>query len=119
VLENIKLKRYSMSHRFIRFEMGDRVVCIKPLETLKPGRQIKGCGDLTMNFGTSKKGYGFMVEDEHYGESSGRKDWWNLPHNERVKWYYFTQEEMSEYFISEEEDYKAYLRDEKLKQVLS
>ncbi len=66
-----------------------------------------------------KTGYGFCVEDDQYGYHSGRKDWWNLPHSEKIKWYYFTEKEMSEYFITEEEDYKAYLRDEKIKQVLN
>lgn len=104
-----------------RFEMGDRLICVKQFETLQVGShyQIKGCGDLTMNTDTDKKGYGFMVEDGMFGSFSGRKDWWNLPHNERIKWYYFTEKEMSEYFITEQEDYKAYLRDEKIKQVLS
>lgn len=108
-------------HRFIRFEMGDRVVCVKEHETLKVGShyQIKGCGDLTMNAGTDKRGYGFCVEDEQYGHFSGRKDWWNLPYAEKIKWYYFTESEMSEYFITEEQDYKSYQRDEKIKQVLS
>lgn len=103
------------------FEMGDMLVCVKEHETLKVGShyQIKGCGDLTMNAGTNKKGYGFMVEDEMYGSFSGKKNWWNLPYNQKVKWYYFTEKEISEYFISEKEDYKAYLRDEKIKQVLN
>ena len=108
-------------HRFVRFEMGDKLVCVKPYETLKIGfhYQIKGCGDLTMNADTDKSGYGFCLEDQWYGSFSGRKDWWNLPYNKRVKWYYFTEQEVSEYFITEQEDYKSYLRDEKIKQVLS
>ena len=91
-----------------RFEMGDRVVCVKEHETLKIGSHysIKGGGDLSMNAATDKKGYGFCVEDDIYGSYSGRKDWWNLSHNERIKWYYFTESEMSEYFITEEEDTK-------------
>ncbi len=107
-------------HRFIRFEMGDRVVCVKEHETLKVGShyQIKGCGDLTMNAGTDKKGYGFMVEDQNYGYVSGIKDSWKSS-EWSIKWYYFTEKEMSEYFITEQEDYKAYQRDEKIKQVLS
>ena len=104
-----------------RFEMGDRVVCVKEHETLKIGSHysIKGGGDLSMNAATDKKGYGFCVEDDFYGSYSGRKDWWNLPYAEKIKWYYFTESEMSEYFITEEEDYKAYRRDEKIKQVLN
>jgi len=106
------------------FEMGDRLVCIKEYKTLKVGSHyaIKGCGNLEYSADpevNGKKGYGFCVEDEMYGSFSGKKDWWNLPYNEKIKWYYFTEKEMSEYFITEQEDYKSYLRDEKIKQVLS
>ena len=103
-------------NNFVRFELGDNLICIKEYETLKVGSHysIKGGGDLTMNCDTDKKGYGFCVEDDQYGYYSGRKDWWNLPYSERIKWYYFTEEEMSEYFISEQEHYKAYLRNQKL-----
>jgi hypothetical protein len=102
--------------KFVRFEMGDRLVCIKEYESLKVGShyQIKGCGDLTWNSAANKDGYGFCIEDDQYGYHSGRKDWWNLPYNEKIKWYYFTEQEMSEYFISEQEDYKAHLRNEKI-----
>jgi len=110
--------------KFVRFEMGDRLVCVKEYKTLKNGSHyaIKGCGPLEYNADpevNGKTGYGFCVEDDQYGYHSGRKDWWNLPHNEKIKWYYFTEKEMSEYFITEEEDYKAYRRDEKIKQVLN
>jgi hypothetical protein len=110
--------------KFVRFEMGDRLVCVKEYKTLKNGSHyaIKGCGPLEYNADkevNGKTGYGFCVEDEYFGSFSGRKDWWNLPHNEKIKWYYFTEKEMSEYFITEQEDYKAYLRDEKIKQVLN
>ena len=100
-----------------RFEMGDQVVCIKQYETLKPKSHytIKGCGDLDWNMATDKKGYGFCIEDGFYG--SDRKDWWLLPTSERIKWYYFTLEEMNEYFITQSEDYKSYLRDQKLKEL--
>lgn len=103
----------------MKFEIGERVVCVKEFETLKFGSHysIKGSGNLTMNAGTDKKGYGFCVEDDQYGFHTGRKDWWNLPHNERIKWYYFTDKEMSLYFITEEEDYKTYLRNSKLEQL--
>lgn len=110
--------------KFVRFEMGDRLVCVKEYKTLKVRSHyaIKGCGSLEYNADpevNGKTGYGFCVEDDQYGYHSGRKDWWNMPHSEKIKWYYFTEKEMSEYFITEEEDYKAYLRDEKLKQVLN
>ena len=90
-----------------RFELGDRVVCIKEYETLKVGQnyRISGCGDLSWNSSANKKGYGFMIESHLYKQS--------------IKCYYFTEKEMDEYFITEQEDYKAYLRDQKIKQVLS
>jgi len=105
--------------KFERFEMGDRVVCIKEYETLKVGSHydIKGRGNLTYNADSEvggRKGYGFYIEDQYYGSFSGRKDWWNLPYEKQMKYYYFTESEMSEYFITQEEDYKAYRRNEKL-----
>jgi hypothetical protein len=105
--------------KFVRFEMGDRLVCIKEYKTLKVGSHypIKGRGDLEWNADpevNGRKGYGFCVEDDQYGYYSGRKDWWNLPYNEKIKWYYFTEKEVSEYFINEDEDYKSHLRNEKL-----
>jgi hypothetical protein len=110
--------------KFVRFEMGDRVVCTKEYKTLKVGSHyaIKGCGPLEFNADTEvngKTGYGFCVEDHQYGYYSGRKDWWNLPYSEKIKWYYFTEKEMSDFFISEQEDYKAYQRDEKINQLLN
>lgn len=103
----------------MKYEIGDRMVCIKEYETLKFGShyQIKGSGDLSMNAGTNKSGYGFMIEDENYGYLSGRKDWWNLPYAEKIKWYYFTEKEMSEYFITSEEDFKSYIRNEKIEKI--
>ena len=104
-----------------RFEMGDYVVCIKEYETLKVKNhyKIKGCGDLTMNAATygvcDKEGYGFCVEDEFF--ASHKKDWWKLPYSEKIKWYYFTEKEMSEFFITQEDDYLAYTRDSKLKEL--
>ena len=101
-----------------------RVVCIKEYKTIKVGSHysIKGRGDLSCNADPEveeRKGYGFCIEDDIYGSYSGRKDWRNLSHNERIKWYYFTEQEMSEYFITEDEDYKAYRRNEIIKQVLN
>jgi hypothetical protein len=88
------------------------VFCIKEYKTIKSGGYylIKGRGDLEFNCDpeiNDRKGYGFCIEDSFYGSFSGRKDWWN----------YFSEEEMSEYFISEEEDLKAYLRNDKLNQL--
>lgn len=107
-------------NKFVRFESGDNIVCIKGYKTLVPGHHyvIKGCGDLEFNLDPEvggKIGFGFCVEDGMYGSYSGRKDWWRLPHGERVKWYYFTKDEMSDYFITQEEDFIARRRDIKLK----
>ena len=100
-----------------RFEMGDQVVCIKQFDTLKLNShyKIKGCGDLSWNMATDKKGYGFCVEDDKIAYD--KPNWWHLPHEEKVKWYYFTLEEMDEYFITQTEDYKSSLRDNKLKEL--
>jgi len=100
-----------------RFEMGDFVVCVKQYETLKVKNhyKIKGCGDLDWNMATDKKGYGFCIEDDKIAYDN--PNWWNLPHEEKVKWYYFSEQEMNEYFITEEEDYVAYSRDIKLKEL--
>jgi hypothetical protein len=100
-----------------RFEMGDQVVCIKQFDTLKPGSHysIKGCGDLSWNMATDKKGYGFCIEDDSFVYD--KPNWWNLPYEEKVKNYYFTLEEMYEYFITQTEDYKSSLRDNKLKEL--
>lgn len=107
--------------------MGDRwdcqmVVCIKEYKTLKVGSHysIRGRGNLTYNADPEvgkRKGYGFCIEDGLYGSFSGKKNWWTLPYSEKIKWYYFTESEMSEYFITEEEDYKAYKREEKINQL--
>ena len=98
-----------------RFEMGDQVVCIKQFDTLKPGSHyaIKGCGDLTWNAATDKKGYGFCVEDDSF--AYGKKDWWT--YDQRIKFHYFTLDEMNEYFMTQSEDYKSYVRDNKLKEL--
>lgn len=100
-----------------RFEMGDQVVCIKQFDTLKLNSHysIKGCGDLSWNMATDKKGYGFCVEDDKIAYD--KPNWWNLPYEEKVKNYYFTLEEMDEYFITQTEDYKSSLRDNKLKEL--
>lgn len=108
-----------VTERIARFEMGDNIVCIKEYKTIIPGShyKIKGWGVLEFNADPEvdgKNGFGYCVEDDRYGAFSGREDWWNLPHNQRIKLYYFTEAEMSEYFISDEEDYKAYRRNEKI-----
>ena len=78
------------------------VRCIKSYETLNPNNsyQIKGSGYLEYNADpkvNGKKGYGLCIEDSKRNR------------------YYFTAEEMSEYFITEEEGYKQYEREQKFK----
>ena len=99
-----------------------RVVCIKEYKTLKIGSHydIKGRGNLECNADKEVDGrrvFGFCIEDGLYGSFSGKKDWWNLPYAEKIKWYYFTESEMSEYFITEGEDYKSYKRNIKLEEL--
>jgi hypothetical protein len=103
-----------------RFEMGDRVVCIREHETLKVGShyRINGSGDLCWNAATDKEGYGFSIEDPNYLYELGIKDHWKLPYEKQIKYYYFTEKEMSEYFITEQEGYKIYLRDQKLNEII-
>jgi hypothetical protein len=100
-----------------RFEMGDQVVCIKQFDTLRPGSHyaIKGCGDLEWNMATDKKGYGFCIQDDSFAYDI--PNWWNLPYDQRIKFHYFTLDEMNEYFMTQSEDYKSYVRDNKLKEL--
>ena len=99
-----------------------RVVCVKEYKTIKVGSHydIKGRGNLDFNADPEvggRKGYGFCVEDQYYAYVSGIKDSSRLPYREQIKYYFFTEQEMSEYFITEGEDYKAYRRNEKLNQL--
>jgi len=100
------------------------VQCIKEYKTLKVGSHynIRGRGDLRFNAdleADGKTGYGLCVEDDRF--ASDKKNWWNLPYSERIKWYYFTYNEMDEYFITDSEAYKLHkqreLRDSKLNQL--
>jgi hypothetical protein len=101
----------------MKFELGDSIVCIREYETIKVGKHcpIKGCGDLTWIHGTDKEGYGFSVEDD-----SPCYDNYKLPYNSKKRsiLYYLTEDEMDKYFITQEQDYKIYMRDEKLRQIL-
>lgn len=91
-----------------------KVVCIKEYKTLRVGSHysVKGSGNLEYNNDdevNGRTGWGMCVED--YGD-------WNLPYRDRVKWYYFTLDELNEYFISDEEDFKIYQRNQKLNEIL-
>ena len=92
------------------------VMCIKEYKTLKVGSQynIKGRGDLQFNAdpeARGKTGYGLCVEDDQI--AYGKKNWWNLPYSEKVKWYYFTHAEMGDYFISDDEAYELHKQRER------
>ena len=101
-----------------------KAFCIKEYNTLKigSGYDIKGRGDLSYNADPAvgdRKGYGLCIEDEYFGYDVNNVNWWKLPKSERVKWYYFTIEEMNEYFITDDENYKIYLRDQKINSVIN
>lgn len=92
-----------------------RVVCIKAYETLKVGSHydIKGRGNLTYNADPNvggRKGHGYGIEDQNIQPMNTR----GFSPTKSIM-YYFTEKEMSEYFITEDEDYKMYLRDQKIK----
>jgi len=92
------------------------VMCIKEYKTLKVGSHynIRGRGDLTFNADPEahgKSGYGLCVEDDRF--ASHKKNWWNLPYSEKIKWYYFTHSEMGDYFISDDEAYKLHQQRER------
>lgn len=94
--------------------MGDTVVCIKEYGKLRVGShyKINGCGDLTWNSATDLDGYGFCIQ---YEEISN----WKLSHKDRVTYYYFREEDMSEYFVDVETNYKVCSRENKLKTILN
>jgi len=107
-----------------RFELGDQVYCIKEYKTLKIGSNyhIKGSGDLRWNADKevgNRTGYGYCIEDQFYGSFSGKKNWHKLPHSERIKWYYFTEKEMCDYFITDEQNRRAYIRNIKIDRILN
>lgn len=92
------------------------VMCIKEYKTLKVGSHynIKGRGNLQFNAdpeARGKTGYGLCIEDDRF--ASHKKNWWNLPYSEKVKWYYFTHAEMRDYFISDDEAYELHKQREK------
>lgn len=96
-----------------RFELSDRVVCIKPYDKLKvrDHYSISGCGNLECNMDkrvNGKTGYGYGIKHEEWNRSTGKTD---------VTYYYFTEKEMDEYFITEDEDYKSYMREQKINQI--
>lgn len=101
-----------------RWEYVTRVVCIKEYETLKLKKHydIKGRGNLQFNADPNvggRTGHGFCVEDPRIPLMNTRRFGAIKP-----IWYYFTEKEMGEYFITEEEDIQIELRDRKINQIL-
>jgi len=105
-----------------KWDDSSKVFCIKEYKTLKVGcgYSIKGRGDLGFNADPEvgdRKGYGLCIEDDMF--ASGKTRYWTLPYGERIKWYYFTIKEMDEYFITDDENYKIYLRDQKINSIIN
>jgi len=82
------------------FEMSDVVYCTKSIGKFIAGHSyyIIGSGDLSWNFASNKKGYGFSVGV--YGDRPLG---------------YFTEKEMSEYFT---DNFLTYIRDKKIEELL-
>jgi hypothetical protein len=101
------------------------VVCIEPIEGLRVGStyKVKGQGNLEYNAGTDKKGWGLCLEDECAGcfdedgkvIEGGWEKMMKKPYSERSRWVYATLDELERHFITDEENYEIYIRDEKLK----
>ena len=97
------------------------VCCVKPFEGLRAGStyRVNGRGNLEYNNGTEKTGWGLSVEDEFVGvfDENGKviKGSERLSWKERTRWVYLTLEELEEHFITDEENYRIYMRDEKIK----
>lgn len=90
----------------------DSIVCIREHDSLKVNKSysIKGRGDLKYNAGPNvngKTGYGFCIEEELYNQK------------EKFKWYYFTIEEVCEYFIPYSEYYKILIREQKINKIIN
>ena len=91
------------------FDMGSNCVCIKEYETLKINGHYRICGrgNLEYNFHPNvkgKTGHGYCVIDDRQKPQID---------------YFFTEVEMSEYFITEEMDYKSYLRNERINALIN
>jgi hypothetical protein len=97
------------------------VVCIEPIEGLRIGStyKVKGRGNLEYNAATDKKGWGLCLEDDWVGcfdeNNIPIKDSWKIPYEERTRWVYMTLEELEKHFITDDENYEIYRRDERLK----
>lgn len=80
-------------------EIGDYVLAKRDIGIIKEGdyHQIKGQGDLTINFSTEKEGFGYMIQAEKYEDV-------NKPFSKIIrKDYYFTYDELLENFYIDQE----------------
>jgi hypothetical protein len=99
------------------------VVCIKPIEGLRVGSnyRVNGRGNLDYNGATDKKGWGVCLKDEWVGvfdeEGNVIKNSWKIPYEKRTRFVYVTLEELEKHFISDEESYIIYQRDNKLNEL--
>ena len=97
------------------------VVCIEPIEGLRAGStyNVKGRGNLEYNAATDKKGWGLCLEDDWVGcfdeNNNPIKDSWKRKYEERTRWVYMTLDELEKHFITDDENYTIYKRDEKIK----
>jgi len=99
------------------------VVCVEPIEGLRAGStyKVKGQGNLKYNAATDKEGWGLCIEDEWVGvfddEGNVIENSWKLSDKERTRFVYMTLEELERHFITDEEDFVRYKRDERLKSI--
>lgn len=88
------------------FEMGMDVICIKEYDNIKVGSRchIDGFGNLEFNYDPKvggRKGVGFGITYYEY----------DIKQKKSIEYrYYFTEKEMNEYFITEQENYDLYMK---------
>lgn len=85
-----------------------QVWCYKKYKNLKlcGCYRIMGQGDLSMRSDTDKSGYGYCIKLEYYSSIFAGGSL-------KEEHYYFTEEEMSKYFVSSYTELKAALKSEK------
>lgn len=87
-----------------------QVWCYKKFKSLKPGGcyRIMGQGDLSMISDIDKSGYGYCIKLEHLISGTLKEEH-----------YYFTEKEMSEYFVSSYKELQPALKSEKRNEKLN
>lgn len=111
-------------------------LCIKEYKRLKVGGHyiISGCSSLGFNPDSKgKKGYGFSVKYKSFNAAVFVENIFRLGRlllvpgiryqsynykKTRYGVYFFTEKEMDEYFITEDEDYKVRIRNKKIKEII-